>query len=152
VRTSRETVGTRNRAQHIRARIHQIAATVMHRCPSLSRYSLEQISDQLPFGVCQVGTVRRYVLASVRCRVAIPLGSLGSLRVRPIVASHTRNPQRRCSSSAISCKLAWARFVTMSCKIAICSGFNAGGLSPALTARYRRVDVSLPWHAPSTSR
>lgn len=50
-----------------------------------------------------------------------------------MVASHTRTSQRRYSSSAISCRLAGARSVTISCRTAICSGFSAGGLPPGWT-------------------
>lgn len=35
------------RAQHVQARIHEVATDVLHR-PSLSRHALEQVSDQLP--------------------------------------------------------------------------------------------------------
>lgn len=40
--------------------------------------SLEQISNQLPFGICQVGALWRDGLAPVSCRIAIPFGALGA--------------------------------------------------------------------------
>ena len=131
----------------IRARIYEIVATVMYGRPWLSWLSLEQISDQFPFGICQVGAVRRYALASVRFRVAIPLGAsarsahalrTGLSRTIPCERSARRSPQRWRSSSAISLKLAWARSATISCKTAICLGLNVGGLPPAL------LDGSMP--------
>ena len=58
----------------IRAHIDKIAAILMHGRASLSRHTLEQISNQLP----QVSAVRTDGRAPVGRRVAISLGSLGS--------------------------------------------------------------------------
>lgn len=52
---------------------------------------------------------------------------------RRIVVAQTRTLQRRCNSSAISCRLAWACSLTILCKAAICSGFDTGGLPPGWT-------------------
>lgn len=52
----------------------------MHRIASLSRCTLEQISNELPFGICQVRALWRDGLAPVSRRVALPFGALGSHR------------------------------------------------------------------------
>ena len=68
-------------------------------------------------------------------------------KARRMVAAHTRMPQRRCNSSAISCKLARARSVTMSCNAAICCGLSAGGLPPAWTSVRQSCErfVAMAW-------
>lgn len=49
----------------------------MHWRASLARRTLEQVRDQIPFGVSQIGTVGGNIFAPMRCRVAIALGRLG---------------------------------------------------------------------------
>jgi hypothetical protein len=110
---------------------------------------LEQVTDQISFGIGQIGVARWSIFTAMCCCVAIVFGHLGcrvsrrtgiirampcARRARRIMVSYTCTPQRRCNSSAISCKLAWARFVKILRKTAICLGFCAAELSPKLTS------------------
>jgi hypothetical protein len=98
--------------------IEQLAPAALYWRAALAWSALEQVSNEVPFGVGQIGAVKGNVFAPVRRRIAVtPVFFIGRcrhppLRLEPknsfrtnvclIVALQIFTPQRRSNSSAIS--------------------------------------------------